>query len=206
MFNFSSFILLKFPSIKVFLGSISYIQPVNYLLENNFDIIDCLLNCSNNGLCRIDSNFIFYCECNQYFTGNDCSYDLRPCSRKFNCLNGKCINKLEIIPYDFDCKCEYPWYGRHCELKINLCENMTCSKQGICYSNLTLPMCKCFPGYSGTNCEIKSQEMEFIQIINNTYAVVLYVLFILLFMFIILLLERLKNGFMIQNETKSINL
>ena len=131
---------------------------------------------------------------------------MRPCSRKFNCLNGKCIDKLEIIPYDFNCECEYPWYGRHCELKINLCENITCSKQGICYSNLTLPLCKCFSGYSGTNCEIKSQEMKFIQMINNTYAVVLYVLFILLFMFIILLLERLKNGFMIQNETKSINL
>jgi hypothetical protein len=174
--------------------------------SNNFLSI-CLLNCSYNGLCRVDDlNNNSYCECNQYFTGNDCSYDLRPCSRKFNCLNGKCIDKLEIIPYDFNCECEYPWYGRHCELKINLCENITCSKQGICYSNLTLPLCKCFSGYSGTNCEIKSQEMKFIQMINNTYAVVLYVLFILLFMFIILLLERLKNGLMIQNETKSINL
>jgi len=156
--------------------------------SNNFLSI-CLLNCSNNGLCRVDDlNNKSYCECNQYFTGNDCSYDLRPCSRKFNCLNGKCINKLEIIPYDFDCKCEYPWYGRHCELKINLCENMTCSKQGICYSNLTLPMCKCFPGYSGTNCEIKSEEMKIKQIISNG-AVAASILFFLMFTILIIFLD-----------------
>jgi len=104
------------------------------------------------------------------------------------------------MPYDFECKCEYPWYGRYCELKINVCENTTCNRQGICYSNLTEPICKCFTGYTGDNCEIQSLHM-----MNDAYAILLYVLFILVFMLLILFLERFKNSYMLKKESKPIH-
>lgn len=99
-----------------------------------------------------------------------CEKDLRPCS-SYPCLkNGTCTNLMNGTVYDFECKCKFPYFGRYCEQKIKLCLNVTCSKQGWCYENDTIPMCKCFTGFDGLNCEIVSQELMKAKAISNVAA------------------------------------
>ena len=50
--------------------------------------------------------------------------------------------------------------GLQCEQKVNVCFNKTCSFNGRCYDNATVPTCKCFKFYSGDDCEIKSEVLK----------------------------------------------
>ena len=50
---------------------------------------------------------------------------------------------------------------------LKLCQNITCSKQGICLVvNDTQPVCKCFPNFSGNKCEISSFKMKTIKTVG----------------------------------------
>jgi len=152
--------------------------------------VPCLLNCSNNGYCDLDSttNEKLICSCDQYHSGESCNQDLRKCSNLNQCLNnGICTNiQINMSYYDFNCTCQDPYYGRHCELKINKCKNIDCSRQGICIQNETTTYCNCFKGYSGRICEIISVELKKIKTINNVSAYVSIIFMILFFILIIL--------------------
>ncbi len=148
---------------------------VNYTSDLNA----CLVNCSNKGDCAL-TNGTFACKCFPgydgkfyllafvknifcfFFTwnlkkGTQCEFNLDPCSY-FPCLNnGFC--KSIVYPNNsatFVCNCGSSYYGSFCENKVDLCMNITCSNHGICKTNETInaPYCKCFPYYSGDNCEI----------------------------------------------------
>lgn len=143
------------------------LNAITNILKTNKDISACLTNCSNNGLCTLDSNQNFVCSCFEFYSGKSCEKDLRPCS-SYPCLkNGTCINIINGSSYEFECKCKYPYYSKYCELKINICQNITCSNQGVCYLNDTQPLCRCFNGYYGINCEEISQELARIKLISN---------------------------------------
>jgi len=72
-------------------------------------------------------------------------------------------------------------------MKKNVCENTTCSKQGICSPSLnqTVPECSCFPGFSGVNCEIESVRIKRSKIITNIAVGVSIAIIICFFLFVI---------------------
>jgi hypothetical protein len=134
------------------------------MLTTTKDMTACLTNCSNNGVCALDSNRNFICKCFQFYGGAMCERDLRPCS-SFPCMrNGTCNNIINstnnLTTYDFECKCQFPYYGRYCQLITDLCWNITCSKQGHCFMNDTKTYCKCYTSFSGENCEIVSDDLQ----------------------------------------------
>ena len=158
------------------------------LLQSPKDIVACLLNCSNNGVCQNDSNENYFCSCFDNYSGYSCDNDLRKCS-KIQCLNnGTCINLINESNYDFNSTCKFPYYGRNCQSKQNLCKKITCSNQGICHTNETTYYCKCFNGYSGQLCEIQSSQAKTIQAISNGSAYI-SIIFIVIFFILILLLD-----------------
>ena len=114
-----------------------------------------------------------------------CERDLRQCS-SFPCMrNGTCNNIInttnEITTYDFECKCEFPYYGRYCQLTTDLCLNVTCSKQGHCFMNGSSTYCKCYTSFSGLNCEIVSQDLQAkraIALVSASGAVIIITCFI----------------------------
>jgi hypothetical protein len=150
--------------------------PASLLSSPKYDIADCVSNCSNQGLCKLNGNR-FECQCDLDFSGSKCEIDLRPCSSN-PCLNfEKCENVLngtQLNPgnqqnqnyySDFVCKCKDKYYGKRCESKINLCQNETCSGNGICKVitnglNETIK-CQCFGinSYEGEKCETKTTKM-----------------------------------------------
>ena len=152
--------------------------PSSLLTSNKYDIADCVSNCSNQGLCKV-IGFKFACQCSQDFTGSKCEIDLRPCSNN-PCLNFiKCDNvqngtyfnqdtqQIENYYSDFICSCKDKYYGKRCESKINLCQNETCSGNGVCkvitnelYQNESIK-CECYGinSFEGDKCETKSAKM-----------------------------------------------
>ena len=63
----------------------------------------------------------------------------------------------------FDCTCQNLYYGEHCEYKTNICANETCSTHGYCLDVGRRALCKCFYGYEGELCEIKSDKLKKIE-------------------------------------------
>jgi len=159
------------------LNNVLSLKAIIEILQLKTDITECLLNCSNNGYCTYNASInSLVCSCFQNYTGSMCEIDKRPCnSARLQCANnGQCINN-RIEPnkddYNYTCNCSYPFYGSICHLKINICENMTCSKQGICKKvNDSTAVCKCFPGYSGDDCEISSTKIIIIKTVSNIAA------------------------------------
>jgi len=92
---------------------------------------------------------------------------LRQCSSGKCLWNGNCTDIINGTSYDFECKCPYPYFGRYCHLKINLCQNKTYSNQGACKINDTTPYCSCYTGYQGENCDQMNQELQTIKMIST---------------------------------------
>jgi hypothetical protein len=125
----------------------------------------CLSNCSNNGVCGLNSANKFYCNCNSFFTGDSCQTDTRACSSS-PCKNG--ANCSEIIipnqPNSYNCSCSSSlFYGTNCEFKIDVCKGYDCSSHGTCYDNFSSPACNCFENYFGDICQNKTEALVAIQ-------------------------------------------
>ena len=152
--------------------------PTSLLTSSKYDIANCVSNCSNHGLCKLNGNK-FECSCDLDFTGSRCETDLRPCTNN-PCLNFiKCDNiqngtqfnqdyqRYENYYPDFICTCKDNYFGKRCASKINLCENETCSGNGFCkvikneaFQNESIK-CECFGNgqFLGDKCETKSAKM-----------------------------------------------
>jgi len=160
------------------------------ILQNyDGDLTSCLLNCSNNGACYLDSvESIFKCSCDTYFVGASCQTDVRPCS--FNpCINNStCVNNQRPSgDWYFSCDCQKYYTGLHCENKINICENETCSSNGNCYDNSNVATCKCFQLYEGPKCEKRSQKLIVIKGAIRSASIIAIVTIIAFFIFFILM-------------------
>jgi hypothetical protein len=85
--------------------------------------------------------------------------------------NGTCNNLINstnnLTTYDFECKCQFPYYGRYCHLITDLCWNITCSQQGGCFMNGSTTYCQCYSSFSGLNCEIVSEALQTARLISN---------------------------------------
>ncbi|CAF1055510.1 unnamed protein product [Brachionus calyciflorus] len=138
------------------------------ILSKNIDFHNCMLNCSNNGLCLMDSNFNYECVCSSYYTGLKCQYDTRLCSSN-PCLNkGVCVEGNNT----YSCLCSDLYFGQNCEFKNDVCQNETCNGNGVCKDVRNEPFCECLYLFSGKECEIKSEEIQTIKRVVKTSSII----------------------------------
>ena len=146
------------------------LQQYMLILNSNYDISDCLVNCSNNGLCKYAGNYTFICMCKQYYKGQTCQKSILPCSYNPCLNNASCYQN--ITGSEFSCECSMYYYGPKCEYKINVCENETCSNNGYCRDVNHLPVCECFYMNSGNRCEIESAQKRAYKVIISTSSII----------------------------------
>ena len=177
------------------------------LLNSNYDLSGCIVNCTNNGQCKFDSiNTKFICSCfSNYMSGYACQIDTRPCS------SNPCLNNATCVDYSnsgnnsmaallgtnsssFYCSCGKYYKGTYCESKIDLCQNETCSNNGNCFEFNNMPKCKCFSMYSGDKCETQSSELKNVKTIIS-YTTILAIITIVLFYSSFILMDATKYSF-----------
>ena len=177
--------------------------PTGFLTSSTLDISNCMTNCTNVGSCKLTPDMKFLCLCDPDFSGPACQTDQRPCSNE-PCLhfkqckdiyNGTSINPangaIMNVYSGFECICQDYYYGQRCEKKVNLCENETCSGNGICqvnHENNTIS-CKCFGinSFSGDHCEIKSASKVAHEATVKLASIVAIISVILFYAFVIFL-------------------
>ena len=161
------------------------------ILQSNVDITSCLVNCSNNGFCKLAPTTRKYiCECKENFSGTQCQTDQRPCYRSSNkCLNnGTCINSLNYTTLTCKCPESGLYYGQYCENRRNLCENRTCSFHGYCIQSQNeslITYCKCNIGYEGDDCQLEMSSVKQVKMFQwSTTIICIVILGLTWFLFI----------------------
>ena len=181
------------------------IQQLIDLLKSIIDPNACLGNCSNNGLCEYSlTKQKFNCVCDLYFTGAECEYDIRPCSKSPCLNNGECIQNLtNLTDISFYCNCSQFYGGVYCENKVDLCQNETCFSNGNCVELNNSPKCKCFNLYEGDRCEIISSSLKTrtkVKTVTVTIAIVSIVVF-----YMIIIAGDLVDKFVIKGKKSIAN-
>ncbi|RNA13748.1 eyes shut -like protein [Brachionus plicatilis] len=152
------------------------IYKITELFTLKIDINNCLLNCSNNGKCRLNSESKFVCECFDDFIGDRCQHNTRPCYLNRCRNNATCIENSLNKTYSCECFTESNqtslYYGTYCEKKIDVCSNETCSNHGYCKEENNEPKCSCFYMYSGDKCEKESEELKKNKMIVKTTTII----------------------------------
>ena len=141
-----------------------------HVLSNyEYDLSACLVNCSNNGVCLLDTiTQTYMCQCNANFVGQLCQTDTRICST-FPCLNNStCLDLNLNNASSFKCQCGSNFYGINCENAVDLCLNETCSGNGYCTSNRSEISCCCFIGFSGMQCELEKNSVKILHYVQNS--------------------------------------
>lgn len=158
---------------------------IDVLGENMQRLDGCLAECSNKGKCIYDTiKKSFKCQCFPNFTGELCQINLDPCST-LQCLNyGKCISFENNY---FHCICTKISYGKRCENIVNVCQNRSCSNNGICQPTSLKANCKCFKNFFGDNCEFETQEQILIKKIRKASLIISICVILTLILFFICL-------------------
>ena len=170
------------------------------LTEYTGDLSGCLSNCSNNGVCILNSAQKFVCQCHFDKTGSSCQITNRPCGNNPCLNNGTCVERLNDTSFECVCSDSALYYGVFCERKFDLCKNSTVcfNNQGSCYMNGAEPACKCRQDYSGNNCEIISTSLA-IKKSFITVASSLAIAIIACFILTVICLDFLKY-YVMQNK------
>ncbi|CAF1078056.1 unnamed protein product [Brachionus calyciflorus] len=163
---------------------ISDLNRVIKILEMNYDLNNCLKNCSNRGKCIFfESKKKYLCECDVGFYGESCQKDSNPCSSN-PCLNkGLCVT---LEKSSFKCECLSDYYGgEFCEQELDLCQNVTCSSQGRCLVQNHKPRCICYSSYHGEKCQFESNEGKIRKQIIKTASIIAIIILISFFLILI---------------------
>jgi len=131
-----------------------------YILDGQNCVLDCSIfdNCNGHGTCKIDNNRVPYCDCNENFSGQNCSSPKCPgiveCSSKGYCTT-------DLITNEPKCICNTNYTGADCSVLVCPGEVydqgllINCNNNGVCTDKIdgkNYPICECFPGYQGLNC------------------------------------------------------
>ena len=149
------------------------------LLELDYDLNGCVVNCSDKGPCKfslIDDKFLCLCS-SVYLKGDACEIDTRACSSNPCLNNATCVDRSNL---SFYCSCGEAYTGDFCESRVDLCRNEACSGKGECYEAFRKAKCKCFSMYYGDRCEWESSELKTIRTVVSiavSVAVVVIVSF-----------------------------
>ena len=109
------------------------------------------------------NEFIYTCQCNPGYTGENCLEEIDACSSNPCGTYGQCHN----FANKFSCNCYYPYIGTTCE--YSEADNFSCTKNcingGTCVStafNMTTLkseyVCDCTNGFTGEFCEVDIDE------------------------------------------------
>ncbi len=173
-------------------------QALLNILQSNIDMSSCLINCSNEGICKLDSlSQKYFCECNYNFMGKSCQTDSKPCNRWNPCLNNATCLNLNSTSFECECPSNGLYYGAYCENRINLCENVTCSLNGYCFlQNQTQTKCKCNNGYNGEICDLESNSIKQLRNFQWTSTIICIICIIIFWTLIVGsdVLDYLKIG------------
>ena len=173
------------------------VNVINNIISSNFDISDCLQNCSNSGNCKLSNNNKLICSCFDGYSGSSCNTITNPCISNNPCLNNSTCVYAPNATSLYECKCgQSKYYGTNCEFRYDLCSNRTCSDHGVCEIDeaKNMPFCSCFKFFSGSNCEIQSAELKAIQTIDSI-ALVISILFIIA-IYAVFVLNDILNYFL----------
>ena len=187
------------------------------LLISKYDLGGCLVNCTNNGQCKyISANDKIICSCFlKYMSGYACQIDTRPCSSNPCLNNATCIDFSNSRDYNvssllsnnsssFYCLCDIYYSGTHCESKIDVCQNETCSNNGNCIDLDHLPKCKCVSMFLGEKCEIESSELKTVKKIIS-FTSILAIIILALFFVVFILMDISKYYFKCSNKKRRLN-
>jgi hypothetical protein len=98
---------------------------------------------------------------------------------------GTCYETSNIT---FICQCAPGWKDNRCQTKINYCENITCSNNGVCQPLLLNYSCKCVSdNYSGRHCEITATKIIIYKIVSKSFAYVAIIAMISVAMFVVIM-------------------
>ncbi|XP_065661202.1 protein jagged-1 isoform X3 [Hydra vulgaris] len=115
-----------------------------------------------NGLCIPGGWVGQFCEIEQ----DGCSHNR---GKKFCSSKGICVNdqKVSVSGQAWKCLCYEGWVGKHCEIKIHICNKRspcqnggTCLKSGKHFNDDQIYNCRCPLGFSGKNCETEINVCE----------------------------------------------
>ncbi|CAF1106482.1 unnamed protein product [Brachionus calyciflorus] len=166
-------------------------------LRSDIDLNSCILNCSENGYCKMHYQKIMLvekikliCECFDNFSGEKCELNTLPCFKNKCKNNASCINNLKDKTYSCECsagnKNKTIYYGDYCEYKMDLCANETCSKNGFCIDTGNEIKCICFSKFSGEKCEIESTEIKVIKMVIKTSSLLAIIFLAMTYCFMII--------------------
>jgi len=170
---------------------------LDILSSDDYDLTGCLVNCTNQGLCMLDSSIKKYiCKCNTFYIGSSCQIDTRPCSTMPCLNNGTCVNTNNSSQNqtdskkndNFECVCNSDFfYGQYCEMRVDLCLNKTCSMHGYCsiQTETNKAKCNCFDGFRGSECEFENikarlvrDSLKYTSLVVFLASIITFVMFI----------------------------
>ncbi len=101
------------------------------------------------------------------------------------------IQTLTNVYSTFRCVCQDYYFGRRCENKINLCENETCSGNGVCQvneaNNSISCMCYGTDSFTGLKCETKTSKQIMHETTVKITTIVAIISVILFYAFVLLM-------------------
>lgn len=149
-----------------------------------FDICQGQSPCLNGGTCHSEppnyddpsyspkesSSVNYECICPKYFFGPNCEesqYQMGYCINDgllVERINPKSQQTIE------ECLCPTGYNGTHCEINIDDCINIDCSRHGICVDGISNYTCSCFEGFYGSYCEQTHIETVLLQVASKSFA------------------------------------
>ncbi|KAM7338028.1 hypothetical protein ACRRTK_004147 [Alexandromys fortis] len=147
----------------------------------------------------------YQCSCLSQFTGRNCEAEITACFPN-PCRNG---GSCDPIGNTFVCSCKAGLTGVTCEDDVDECEREECENGGSCVNLFGSFFCNCTPGYVGQYCGLRPVVVPNIQA-GHSYvgkeeligiAVVLFVIFTLVVLFIVFRKKVFRKNYSRNNIT-----
>ncbi|MEJ1272768.1 hypothetical protein NN561_003622 [Cricetulus griseus] len=161
--------------------------------------------CLHGGSCSGLPSGGYQCSCLSQFTGRNCESEITACFPN-PCRNG---GSCDPIGNTFVCSCKAGLTGVTCEDDVDECEREECENGGACVNLFGSFFCNCTPGYVGQYCGLRPVVVPNIQA-GHSYvgkeeligiAVVLFVIFTLVVLFIVFRKKVFRKNYSRNNIT-----